>query len=126
MSSAFQTRAEHLRSHHSPDPVLQLRLPGLVQPEASAAQTLDERFAAFHAANPHVLDALEQLALDLVRRGRRRIGVGMLFEVLRWSSLRTDGDEYRLNNSYRSRYARLLAASNADLAEAFEMRELRT
>lgn len=107
------------------DAPLQLHLPGLVHPEHSPAQTIDERFAAFHAANPHVYDALESLALDLVRRGRRRIGIGMLFEVLRWSAMRTDHADYRLNNNHRSRYARMLADRNRDLAEVFELRELR-
>lgn len=110
----------------TPGPTLQLHLPGLVEPEHLPAQTLEERFWAFHQANPHVADALEELALDLVRRGRKRIGVGMLFEVLRWSSMRTEGDEYRLNNSYRSRYARLLTDRHPDLCDAFELRELRT
>lgn len=103
---------------------IQLHLPGLVQPDHLPTATITERFHAFHDANPQVLGALEDLALDLVRRGRRRIGIGMLFEVVRWSALRTDGEPYLLNNSYRSRYARLLADSHPDLADVFELREL--
>lgn len=104
-------------------PVLQLHLPGLTQPDHLPTQTITERFWAFHHANPHVADALEDLALDLIRRGRKRIGIAMLFETLRWHSLRTEGDEYRLNNSYRALYARLLADRHPDLCDAFETRK---
>lgn len=100
-------------------------LPPLEHPDYAPEQTIDERFAAFHELNPHVYDELRRLALDLVHRGRARIGIGMLFEVLRWSSsMSTIGDEYRLNNDFRSRYARLLAAQESELAEAFEFRAL--
>lgn len=57
--------------------------------------------------------------------GRTRIGVGMLFEVLRWHSQRaTTGDPFRLNNSYRSRYARLLIERRPEWAHLFELRRL--
>ena len=100
--------------------------PPLEEPEYEPEATIQDRFAAFHAANPQVFIALRDLALDLVRRGRTRIGIGMLTEVLRWSSLRTDGDPWKINNSYRSRYARLLADTFPELASAFEMRELKS
>ena len=44
--------------------------------------SLEDQFNAFHAANPHVYSALRHLALDAARHGRR-LGIGMLFEVLR-------------------------------------------
>lgn len=95
-------------------------------PVYEAKQSIDERFAVFHELNPHVFDELSRIALDLVGRGHERIGVGMLFEVLRWSAMstRSTGDEFKLNNSYRSRYARLLAAGDARLADVFEFRTL--
>jgi hypothetical protein len=87
--------------------------------------TIDERFAAFHAANPHVYRNLVTLARDLHQDGRR-VGMKMLFEVLRWQHLRTTGDQgFTLNNDFSSRYARLIAEREADLADAFELRVLR-
>ena len=87
--------------------------------------TLAEQFAAFHDANPHVYGALRRLALGMVRRGRRRIGMKMLFEVLRWQyamSTTDAGSEFKLNNNYTSFYARLLAENEAELAGVFELR----
>lgn len=101
--------------------------PELVEPVHVPGLTLDERFAVFHMLNGHVYDRLRALALELVDHGRTRIGIGMLFEVLRWQqSLDTLGDVWKLNNSYRSRYARLLAANEPRLADVFETRELRS
>lgn len=85
--------------------------------------TLAERFAAFHAQNPGVYQRLRELALDAVRRGRRRLSISQLYEVLRWQvSLETKGDEFRLNNSWRSFYARELMASEPELEGVFELR----
>jgi hypothetical protein len=51
----------------------------------------------------------------------------MLFEVLRWRRmLRTAGDEFQLNNNYRSYYARLIMLQESDLEDVFETRRLST
>lgn len=90
--------------------------------------TIQQQFELFHEANPWVYEALRRLALDLVRRGRGRIGVKMLFEVLRWHYWRSTLDatsDFKLNNNYHSRYARMLMAHEPLLADAFETRELK-
>lgn len=89
-------------------------------------QTLEEAFRAFHRDNPHVYDELRRLALELVDRGHDRIGIGMLFEVLRWQeAMRTTGDcGFRLNNSHRALYARLLMDREPRLRGVFETRSL--
>jgi hypothetical protein len=92
------------------------------------APTIEERFQAFHQANPWVYRALVTLARRRTAVGIRRIGIGMLFEVLRWEwqGATTDPNAaFKLNNSYRSRYARLIAANEPDLADVFEQRELK-
>lgn len=103
------------------DPVLYFGDGGL-PPEVAA-----QRFENFHAANPHVYTALVALARRLKNRGHQRIGMGMLFEVLRWQWMMGTDDphsEYRLNNNYRSRYARLIMQQEPDLADVFETRRL--
>lgn len=88
-------------------------------------QSLEEQFDAFHGANPHVYSALRSLARELKRRGAKKAGIGQLFEVLRWQyALQTQGSEYRLNNNYRSFYARLLN-QEPELRGMFETRTLR-
>lgn len=97
-----------------------------VQPLVAAeGHTLSERFESFHDRNPWVYQALEELTRDEFARGHRRIGIAMLFEVLRWHyGRRTDSDTFRLNNDYRSRYARLLMQSHPEWDQVFATRAL--
>jgi hypothetical protein len=89
--------------------------------------SIDEMFEAFHAANPDVYDELVALARQRLARGFRRGAISQLFEVLRWNrSLRVDDGMFKLNNDYRSRYARLIMRREADLAGFFCTRELRS
>lgn len=93
-----------------------------------ADKTIEESFLSFHAANPHVYRNLVTMARDLAKKGRKRIGIKMLFESLRWRyMLETDdpSSDYKLNNNYTSRYARLIAENESDLANIFQTRELK-
>lgn len=90
--------------------------------------TIQQRFELFREANPWVEEALSRLALDLHARGRGRIGMKMLVEVVRWDYTRTTSDptsSFRINNDFTSRYARILIERHPELGEAFETRELR-
>ncbi len=92
------------------------------------AETIQGRFEQFHALNPWVYTELVFLARQLQTQGHRRIGLKMLFEVIRFNYLRRTVDpssDFKLNNSMTSRYARLIMDNEADLADAFETRELR-
>lgn len=91
-----------------------------------AKESIAEAFERFHQANPHVYEALRLRALRAKRRGFRP-GIGCLFEVLRWShGLTSQGDEFLLNNNFRSHYARLLMAQEPELDGFFELRKLRS
>lgn len=81
------------------------------------------RFEQFHYANPHVYAELVMLARRARRTGAARIGIGQLFEVLRWRHmLSTRGEEFKLNNDYRAPYARLIMHVEQDLDGVFELR----
>lgn len=89
--------------------------------------TIAEAFLDFHNANPGVYKHLVRLARRARQRGANKIGIGMLFEVLRWQRiLETGGDVFKLNNNYRALYARLIMERESDLAGMFEIRELHT
>ncbi|GAA1919907.1 hypothetical protein [Streptantibioticus ferralitis] len=112
---------------------IQDEIPGLViqtvrHPEIrTATATIQQQFEEFHRLNPWVLKALESLTADYLARGARRVGIGMLFEVLRWRyTTATEGDEFRLNNNFRSRYVRLIVERHPQWQSAFEVRSLRT
>lgn len=105
---------------------LALDLSPLVTPDIDPKASLEDKFKAFHSSNPHVLVALETLARQYFAAGRKRIGIGMLFEVLRYQSgIQTTGDEYALNNNHRAFYARLMVDRQPEWADAFQMRARR-
>lgn len=90
-------------------------------------ETISQRFAKFHAANPGVYVELERRALALYRAGRKHIGIALIYEAMRYEWLiRIDhADDWRLNNDYRALYARLLIAEHPELAGVIETRERR-
>jgi hypothetical protein len=96
--------------------------------DAGDPGTIQARFEAFHRQNPCVLESLERLTESWLATGRRRLGIGMLWEVLRWelSLATTDpSGEFKLNNVYRSRYVRLLIERHPEWADCFETRTLK-
>lgn len=100
-----------------------LDLSPIVKVKHDRRATIQERFEAFHRANPTVFQALRSLAQDMQRRGVSLYGMKGLFEVLRWEyALQTEGDEYKLNNVFTSRYARLLMQEVPALDGFFETR----
>lgn len=91
--------------------------------------SIEARFLAFHNANPAVYAELVKLARQARSIGRSKIGIGMLWEVLRWNvrfALVSIADGYKLNNNHRSRYARMIHKREPDLRGIFELRELRS
>ncbi|WP_324787008.1 hypothetical protein [Streptomyces sp. H51] len=113
-------------------PIHQQQLPGLddiqpvQQPNADPGQSIQQRFEAFHALNPWVLRHLEVLTANCVTDGFTRVGIGMLFELLRWRyGQATQGDAFRLNSNFRSRYVRLLIERHPEWVHLFETRALR-
>lgn len=93
---------------------------------AGGRPSLDARFAAFHAENPRVYALLVRFAREVKSRGRV-CGIRLLWERMRWELMVTTvGDDFRLNNVFTSRYARLIMREEPDLAGFFETRELRS
>lgn len=89
--------------------------------------TLEGRFQKFHRQNPEVYQRLLEMARELKDFGHKKIGIQMLFEVLRWETMmQTTGDKYKINNSYASRYARLIMDQEPDLEGIFEVRGLKS
>lgn len=96
------------------------------EPDYPKEATLFEKFVLWHRMNPQVYFALRRMALNMRAKGIRRYGLQALVEVLRFDyTMQTNGDEFKINNSYVAFYARLLMERNAQLAGFFEIREQR-
>jgi hypothetical protein len=86
---------------------------------------MDARFERFHRDNPHIYRSLVSLARRARAAGRRRIGIRMLWERMRWDleveAIRTEGAP-KLNDHFTARYARLMQSQEPDLVGLFETR----
>lgn len=82
------------------------------------------RFEEFHTDNPIVYEVLVSLAGQWVAAtGRRKLGIGALFERARWDIALVTGDpDFKLNNNYRAYYARLIMRQERHLAGLFDLR----
>ncbi len=88
------------------------------------SKDMTKGFEEFHSNNPHVYERLVGMTSGLLDRGRKRVGIGMLFEVLRWEHhMDTLTDEpFKLNNNYRAYYVRMIEARNPQWRGVFSKR----
>lgn len=89
--------------------------------------SIEERFWDFHTDHPHVYDNLVRLARQWTAAGNGKLGIATLFEKLRWEwhvAAVKDHAGFKLNNTYRANYARLIMANEPDLDGLFEIRKL--
>jgi hypothetical protein len=82
------------------------------------------KFERFHAESPEVYRTLVALARQwVVRTGRARIGIATLYERARWElAISTSDPDFKLNNTYRAYYARLIMLQERNLEHLFEVR----
>jgi hypothetical protein len=91
---------------------------------------LEKRFWVFHKANPQVYSLLVTLSRQWrkAKGPRSQLSIAMLFERSRWefaiATITTE--EFKLSNSHRAYYARLIMEQESDLRGLFILRKLTT
>lgn len=84
---------------------------------------LRQKWERFHSENPHVMDAIHRVADEQRQAGYRRISMNRIFEILRADPrFFTDDKPWKLNNTYRSFYARELIRRDRRFDELIEVR----
>jgi len=93
---------------------------------------LDDRFAVWvHTpAGGEIANQFIRMSWGLWKRGIKRYGAKAIVERLRWhytlmAAKRSGYDEYKINNNYVSRLARLAVERAPELKGFFEVRELK-
>ncbi len=91
---------------------------------SETAQELQAKFDKFDRENPQVYKKLVELARQAKARGKNKVGIEMLYNVLRWYTfLNTKADsDYKLSNNHKAFYARKIMAENPDLDGIFNLR----
>jgi hypothetical protein len=99
----------------------------VIQPIMPKGSTIEERFNAFHQANPHVYAAIVRMAMRARARGIKKWSMNGIFEILRWkSAMVTNGEPYKLSNDFRALYSRMVMAREPELAEFFDTKKRRS
>ena len=94
--------------------------------EENPLDDMNSRFVRFHDNNPHVYKNLVVLARKFrEKRPDAIVGIGMLYEVLRWKYYMTTEteDEYKLSNDFRAAYSRLIMKQESDLKGIFKCKK---
>jgi hypothetical protein len=107
--------------------VIAFKLEADTQLTFAGRPSIQEQFESFHADNPRVWELYKRFALELVGKGRKRYGISMITERIRWeTAISTNGEEFKISNNFRSRYARKLMSEVPELAGMFRIKPLRT
>ncbi len=87
------------------------------------AENIVKNFWIYHEENPRVYASLIRFANEVKRSGRNKYSIVALFERIRWHyQIETTGDDFKLNNNYRSCYARMLMLEHSEFEGMFETR----
>ena len=90
--------------------------------------TIQEDFEKFHNDNPGVYKEFENQVFQAKSKGKKKISSKTVIGFIRWEYfLRTESkDEFKINDAYTSRYARLYLSKHPQDQEIFNLRNLRS
>ena len=81
-------------------------------------------FRAYHKANPQVWKLFKKFTMQVIGRGYRHFGSGAIIERIRWFvNVETKNDPWKINNNYRSFYARKFMEMYPEYDGFFRRRE---
>jgi hypothetical protein len=99
--------------------------------------TVEDKFKAFHAANPHVYTLFARFAYELIKAGHEKLSSKLIIERIRWEAMTSTrhtpgsgwhvarGKPFLIDNRYTPWYARKLCEDFPKLEKRFEFRAIR-
>jgi hypothetical protein len=82
-----------------------------------------DNFWKFHKENPHVFELFLRYANELFAKGHRHYGIAAIAERIRWHyAMETTDKDFKLNNNYKSCYARLIVLTDSKFENFFNLR----
>jgi hypothetical protein len=85
----------------------------------------EAQFVKFHQENPKVYQLWDRFTKEAIAKGHTKIGSAMILERIRWETsvatvnARPDGERLKLNNNFKSYYARLWMSKNPQHKDIF-------
>ena len=79
----------------------------------------------FRAQNPHVWAAFVELTVEMLAVGHRKLGVELIFNVIRWKTMLKSVDDtgFKLNSNYKTEFSRMFMAEYPQYGAVFNTRE---
>jgi hypothetical protein len=87
--------------------------------------TLDEQFERYDRENPRIYRAFCRYTIQVIE-ARRKCAAKTVMERIRWDTIISGNDRWKINNNYSSRYARKFMRNYPQYDGFFATRELRS
>jgi hypothetical protein len=94
----------------------------------ATGKSIDESFKEYHEKNPIIYEYFKEYLREVVKAGKKKTSAKMILNRIRWEIyIKTNSEEeYKINDAFTSRYARLFADEHPDYEYLFNFRKLRT
>ena len=87
------------------------------------SKELKERFAEYHAENPHIYHQFRYYALKAIQSGYKHLGAQMIIERIRWKTgVVSRNSDFKINNDFAAFYARIFMAEYPSYSSCFRTR----
>lgn len=67
----------------------------------------NKKFPKYHNENPHIYEAFKKYTFEAIDRGRLYFSSEAVINRIRWDSLISGNDKYKINNNYKAFYSRM-------------------
>ena len=67
----------------------------------------DDKFPAYHLENLHIYDLFKKYTMEAIASGRSHFSAEAIINRMRWDSLVSGNDSFKINNTYKAFYARM-------------------
>lgn len=105
--------------------------------QKATGKSIDEAFAIYHKLNPEVYVAFKKYAFTAINAGKKKISAKLIINQIRWQYFLLTEEptlfevggkvrQFKLNDIYGSRYARLFIHDFPEHQTKLELRELRS
>ena len=68
--------------------------------------TAKEKFDQYDNANPHIYELFKRFAFEAIDSGREYFSAEAIVNRVRWETMISGDDDYKINNNYKPFYSR--------------------
>jgi hypothetical protein len=82
-------------------------------------------FAEYHEQNPQIYAAFKRFTFMLIQKGRKHYGARGIIELIRFNSIVSGNDGFKINNNYGAHYSRLFMKDFPQYDGFFKCRQMK-